>query len=296
MVARPQLRGLGLDDDRIDRALSAGRLHRVHQGVYAVGHSRLSHLGRWSAAVLACGHEAALGYRSAAALLELRSSSATRTEVVLASRSRRAHRDVRVYCHAGLQPDELTVRDGIPVTTVARTLLDLASVVSPHQLRRAVSQAEVLGVFDLAAVQTLLDRHPRHRGARALRDVLRSWDEPDLLRSPLERAFLELCARHGLPKPVMNGTALGMEIDAQFPDHEVAVELDGARFHRGVLKREDDYAKRARIEAEGWRFVAFTYRQVTDDGGDFPARILHRMFARQPPSSDSGQDLPRIPR
>jgi hypothetical protein len=279
-VSRPQLRALGLSDAQIDHALQAGRLVAVHRGVFAVGHSRLSSTGRAFAAVLACGGGAAVGYRSGAALWSLRPSSSPRVEIVVPRRSSAVHGGVVVHRHPGIGPDELTVCDGVPVTTVARTLLDLAAVVSIEQLRRAVKQGEILGVFDRREVERLIARHPRHRGARPLLTLLRSWSDPERTRSDLEIAFVDLCARHGLPQPLMNGTLLGYEIDAQFPGDGIAVELDGARYHENPLQREDDYAKRAVVEAAGLRFVAFTYRQVTDDGGAFPARILRQIMGR----------------
>lgn len=278
VVARRQLRVLSLTNAQIDGALRRGRLVSVHRGVFAVGHARLSSTGRTSAAVLACGAGAVAGYRSGAALWALRPSSTPTTEVVVPRTNSRAHSGILVHRHPTLGADESTVLDGVPTTTVARTLLDLAAVVDREQLRRAIKQAEVLGLFDLESVRRLVARHPRHRGARPLLAVLRSWTDPLLTRSDLEIAFVELCDRHGLPKPVMNGTVLGMEIDAQFPDHGIAVELDGGRFHENPLQREDDYAKHAALEAAGLRFVAFTHRQVTDRGGAFPATILERMM------------------
>lgn len=281
VVRRGQLRDLGLTDEQIDGALRRGWLIAVHRAVFAVGHTRLSFEGRASAAVLACGSSAAAGYRTGAALWSLRPSSTPRIEVVIPRRSAIAHRGVVIHRHPTVLPDELTVHDGVPVTSVARTLLDLAAVVPREQLRNAIKQAEVLGLFDLAEVNRLLVRHPRHRGTVALRSVLKSWTDPLVTRSDLEIAFVDLCTRHGLPTPLMNGTVLGMEIDAQFPAHGIAIELDGGRFHENSLQREDDYAKRATVEAAGLRFVAFTYRQVTDHGGTFPARILQQMVARR---------------
>jgi hypothetical protein len=281
VVTRAQLRALGLTDAQIDGAMARGLLVGVHRGVFAVGHARLSADGRTSAAILACGSGAAAAYRTGAALWALRPSSTPRTEVVIPRRSSVAHAGVVVHQHPTLGPAEVTVHDGIPVTTVARTLLDLAAVVDHQQLRRAVKQAVVLGLFDLVEVQRVLARHPRHRGAKALTELLRRWTDPPVTRSELEVAFVRLCGRYGLPAPVMNGTLLGLELDAQFPDHGVVVELDGARFHEDPLHREDDYAKRASVEAAGLRFVAFTYRQVTDDDGAFAASILRRMLARR---------------
>ena len=187
---------------------------------------------------------------------------------------------VVAHRHPTLGRDEVTTLDGVPVTTANRTLLDLAGVLPPAQLRSAIKQAEILGLFDLNEILRLLERHPRHRGASPLRAVLRTWTDPPKTRSDLEEAFVELCDVHRLPRPVMNGTVAGMEIDAQFPDDGIAVELDSRRYHENALQREDDYAKRATLESMGLRFVAFTHAQVFDDGGSFPARILLRMIGR----------------
>lgn len=280
-VSRRQLLGLGLSGRQIDGAAKAGRLHRVHRGVFAVGHPRLSELGRWSAAVLACGSGAGLGYRSAAVLWALRASSAPTIELVVPRNSRSVRTGVLVHRHPDLASDELTVHHGIVVTSVARTLLDLASVVSADQLRRAIGQAETLELFDLRAVTPLLDRRPRHRGARPLAAALESWTDLPRTRSALEEQFPELCRRHGLPTPLMNSTVDGIEVDALFPDHGVAVELDGRRFHAGRTQWENDHERRARLVAAGWTLLAFTYRQVTADDGRFVAETLGAVLRRR---------------
>jgi hypothetical protein len=278
-IARRQLRALGLTDRQIDLAMGRGHLHPVFRGAFAYGHPRLPPMGRWCAAALACGPDAALGYRTAAAAWALRPSTGAAIDIVVAGRVRRRHSGVTVRCHAGLSPDELTVLDGVRVTTVARTLLDLGAVVPPGSLRKAVAQAEIQGTFDLRDVERLGERHPRHRGKAALRAVLEAWTTPPRVRSILEERFVAVCETHGLPVPLMNSTVLGMEVDAVFPDHRVAVELDGARAHRGEVRREDDYARRARLVAAGWAFLAFTYRQTTADGGAFVAQTLRGTLA-----------------
>lgn len=267
VVSRTQMRRLGLTDRQITRATATGRIHRVRRTVFAVGHPGLTSDGRASAAVLACGVRAALSYRSAGAQHGLRPSSSARIDVSVAGTGRPSHDGIVIHCHPGLQPDEVEVRNGIRMTTVARTQLDLGAILGPTALRKVVSQAEVLQTFDLAAVTTLLDRHTHHPGAAALRHVLASWVEPPRTRSPQEEAFPDLCVRLGLPRPQMNASVLGMEVDALFPDHGVAVELDSWRFHQGVLQREDDYERRARLIAAGWLAVAFTYRQQRERGG-----------------------------
>jgi hypothetical protein len=251
--------------------------------VFALGHARLTSAGRWSAAVLAGGPGAALGYRSAGAAWALKPSFRRTVEIVVPSRNRPRLAEVEVHCHPGLLADEATTHDGIAITTVARTLLDLAAVLSPDALRKAVAEAETLQVFDLSEIRRLLARHPRHPGRRALEHVLASWATPVRIRSVLEERFVELCSRHRFPTPLMNSTELGLEIDALFPDYGVAVELDGAGAHRGFVAREDDYARRARLGAAGWAFFAFTYRQVTDGRGRFVADMLRPMFTGRAP-------------
>lgn len=283
VVGRAQLRLLGLTDRQIGGALGAGRLHRLHRGVFAVGHERIGGCGREVAAVIACGPSAALAYRSAGAHWNLRPWSSRTIEVLVVGRTTRVHDRVVVHRHPGVRADEITTDGGLRVTTVPRTLLDLGAVLAAPALRSAVAQAEILQLFDLGPVEDLLRRHPRHRGAVPLRDVLRSWVQLPRTRSPQEEAFPDLCARLGLPMPVMNGEILGMEVDAVFPDHGVAVELDSARFHSGVIKREDDHARRARLVAAGWTALTYTLRQQVEHGGRFVLETLGPALARGRP-------------
>ncbi|MBF6621186.1 MAG: hypothetical protein ITG02_13275 [Patulibacter sp.] len=280
VVSRVQLRRCDLSDRQITRATAMSRLHAVHRGVFAVGHDRLSASGQRAAAVLACGAGAALGYRAAAAHWNLRATSSPTVEIVVARTSRPHHRNVKVHCHPQIEPDELTDRDGIRVTTVARTLLDLAAVLPPAALRRSVGQADVLRLFDRHAVAPLLVRHRHHRGRKALEAVLRTWEEPERVRSPQEETFPELCARFGFPRPAINAEVLGMEVDAVFFDHGIAVELDGYAFHSGAIQWEDDHEKRARLVAAGWTVLAYSWRQVRDDGGGLVRETLGAALAR----------------
>lgn len=180
-----------------------------------------------------------------------------------------------MHRHPGIRADEVTVVDGVPVTTVARTLLDTAAEVPDLALRKTVKQAEVLGTFDLAPVWTLLVRHPRHRGAGTLRAVLRTWEDPPTTRSPQEETFPAFCSRWGLPAPTMNAVVAGMEIDATFPSDRLAIELDSHRFHGGRVAWEDDHERAARLVAAGWTPLAFTSRQRQDHDGRFVAETIH---------------------
>lgn len=141
VIARIQLLRLGLGRKAIDHRVKLGRLHVVHRGVYAVGHARLTIHGRWMAAVLASGEEARLSFRSGGMLWNIRRTERGLIEVTSPHRGR-GRPGIQRH-HAELPPDEVTGHQGIPVTTVPRTLLDLATVLTPHQLARAVNEAEV---------------------------------------------------------------------------------------------------------------------------------------------------------
>lgn len=163
VVARRQLLELGLGRGAVDRRIGAKRLHPVHRGVYAVGHRELSRLGWWMAAVLACGPDAVLSHRSAAALWRIREGSPTRVDVSLPRELASRH---GIRARRALVPgDERTTHAGIPVTTVPRTLLDLAGVLQSHELNRALEQAEALRLSDPIPLVAVVERHPAGAGS-----------------------------------------------------------------------------------------------------------------------------------
>jgi hypothetical protein len=173
VVATRQLAALGLTRDAAAKRARAGRLHRLHRGVYAVGHPILTANGHRMAAVLACGPGAALSHASAAALWELRATTATRIDVSVREAGGRAKRPrVRIHRVPSLRDDELTEKDGIRVTTPARTLLDLAAQLPRRALERALDQAAVSELFDLTALSAVVVAHAGERGAAALSDAL----------------------------------------------------------------------------------------------------------------------------
>jgi hypothetical protein len=161
-----------------------------------------------------------------------------------------------------VHPDDRALHDGIPVTSIARTLLDLSTVAMPRQLERAVEQAELLGLFDLKAVDALIARRPGRQGVTALREVLKTYREPVLARSELERLFLELCRRAGLPPPAINSFIAGVEVDAAWPECKLVVELDGHEFHRTRAAFERDRARDAALQVAGFRVLRITYRRL----------------------------------
>src|SRR4051794_39672713 len=164
VIGHPQLVALGLSRESIQRRVRAGHLHRIHQGVYAVGHKRLTQRGRWMAAILAGGEQAYLSHRSAAALWGLLPN---RGEIHITTERTLRPRDKIRFHTQSLLFDEVTEHDGIPTTTVARTLLDLAAT-EPDQLERAFNEAEFRRLWDATGVTDLPRRHPRRSGAPAL--------------------------------------------------------------------------------------------------------------------------------
>jgi predicted transcriptional regulator of viral defense system len=217
VVSLGQLKLAGLTASGVRDRVEAGRLYRIHRGVYAVGHGRLTGKGRTTAAVLAYGSKAVASHRTAGGLQELREDNSAQTDVSLPLQSVRSRPGINAHAASTLRPADVTTRHGIPCTSVARTLLDLADVVPRRQLERAVEQAEMLRVFDLGELHEVLARANGRRGAVVLRDVLGELDdEPGLTASDLEDRFLELCRQAGLPK------ANGQRVDRgrQRPTHQ----------------------------------------------------------------------------
>jgi predicted transcriptional regulator of viral defense system len=201
VVSVAQLRALGVGRSSITRRVQAGQLHRVHQGVYAVGHTALRAEGHRLAAVLACGPDAVLSHRTAAAHWGLLRTDQTRIDVT-APRGRHGARGIRLHRSRCLDALDTTTHQGIPTTTVHRTLLDVAALARPSELERAVAQAERLQLYDHAAIADVLSRANGHRGRTALTKA--TAQEPKLTRSELEAIFLSLAREAGLPEPETN--------------------------------------------------------------------------------------------
>lgn len=262
IVARWQLLACGAPPDAIDLRVRRRRLRRVHRGVYAVGHAVLRREGAWLAAVLALGPgRAHLSHASAAALWGLIGGSGGRIEVTVGSDNGRSRPELQVHRRAALLPGETTVHRGIPVTTPARTLLDLATS-RPRLVPRALAQAEVLRFFDLEALRWVTTAHRGRPGAPLLARLLDAADEPALTRSELEEAFLSVCAAAGLPRPRVNQLVEGVEVDFHWPTARLIVEVDGYVFHSTRHAFERDRERDALTAAAGWRTLHFSRTQV----------------------------------
>jgi hypothetical protein len=253
------------------------RLHRIHHTVYAVGHPLLSLNARYTAAVLACGERAALSHRDAATLLGLLPVGSGAIDVTTPRRGSRRIPGIAVHRSRSLEPDETTTWEGVPCTTVARTLVDLAGCESSRRVRRAVEQSLVLNVFDLKATSVALDRARGRRGTGALRRLLSEiHGEPPLTRRELERRFLELMRAAGLPLPVVNGYIAGHEVDFHWPTHRLVVETDGRAYHGHALAFHNDRRRDLDLELAGWHVLRITWRQVVHE----PERVTALLRCR----------------
>jgi hypothetical protein len=265
VIARGQLLALGLGSTSVERRIRAGHLHPVHFGAYAVGHRRLTQHGIWMAAVLACGDGALLSHRSAAAHWGIEEERGL-VHVTVRHRGTHGRPGIAIHQTRRLEDDERELRHGIPVTSVARTLLDLAGVLNLKRLRRALEEADRLGILDLAALNALLLRTTGRRGAGRLRDLLAAHRGPETIsRSELERLFLGLCRDAGIPRPAVNVDVLGYEVDCLWPDAKLVLELDSWGFHRGRAAFENDRRRDAALQRAGYRVLRITYRRLVDE-------------------------------
>lgn len=239
IVAYAQLIQAGMSGNGISRRARRGQLHRLHRGVYAVGHRPVSRRGFWMAAVLACGDGAVLSHRSAAELWELLRPQKGPIDVSVPTQSGRAGRaGIRLHRCPSLVAGMTTRRHGIPVTTPARTISDLRGTVPPRLWRRAVRQAELAG-------------YP-----------LGPEVEGDGTRSDLEGDFLRICRRAGLPAPEVNVKIGRWTVDFLWPDRRLVVETDSYRYHRGRIAFQDDHARELGLRRLGYELRRFDEQQI----------------------------------
>lgn len=265
VVARRQLRGLGYTDAQIKRAVQLGLLLRVHRGVYAVGHARLTQKGRWMAAVLACGPNAVLSHRAAAALSELRPIPSGPIDVTVPATGRRRRQGIRVHVSTGLARQDVRVIDGIPVTAVPRLLLDLAETVHRQQLRLAIEAAQRRDLLDRRAIESTLARSQGRRGIKpllsALEEIARRGEAP-WTQSENENRMLALIREAGLPEPSANVMVAGFLVDLHWPRERVVVEVDSWTFHKTPAKFESDRRQDAKLQRTGEAVIRATADRI----------------------------------
>jgi very-short-patch-repair endonuclease len=271
VVAAWQLISLGLTHDDIRYRARIGRLHRIHRGVYAVGYRTLTAKGHRMAAVLAYGPDAVLSHQTAAAHWGIGQPSwkidVTTPHGSGGRKGIRAHR-------ARLHPEDITVHDGIRITSVARTILDLAALRDHTGLTHLVEDADRAERFDLRALDRAIARRPRARGVRRLEAVLADYRGTADTRSKLERNFRSLIAKAGLPEPQFNVVVAGLSVDVFWPQWRLVVELDSRRYHSSPSAFENDRIRDATLQKAGFRVLRVTWKRLEHDPAGVLADIL----------------------
>ena len=273
MVAARQLAALGISRNAVSARAHAGRLHRVHHGVYAVGHPVLTVNGRRMAAVFAAGPGAVLSHASAAALWEIRATSASRIDVTVRTAGGRTRPGLRIHRAPTLRDDEITDHEGIAVTTPARTLFDLASSLPRRAIERALDEAELRELYDLTALKAIVSAHRGQPGTAALEAALAHEAGTTPTKSELEELLLAICDDHDLARPQVNADVAGLEVDFVFADQRLAVEADSWAYHRTRRAFERDRERDAILARAGYRTLRFTHRQLTQRAAEVAETI-----------------------
>ena len=261
VVTRWQLLELGFSDEAIDHRIRRGRLHRVRDGVYAVGRPELTRNGRWMAAVLACGPGAALSHSSAAALWSIRDKESNRIEISVPVNRAPRPRGIRVHRRAALIAKDVTRHRGIPVTTPACTLIDEATRLTRNQLQRAVDEADMLDLIDPERLRRELDERNGRRGVKPLRTLLDTATFV-LTTTELERLFVPIARRAGLTKLLTQANVNGFDVDFYDPDLGLVIETDSLRYHRTASKQTKDLLRDQSHAVADVERLRFSHAQV----------------------------------
>ncbi|HEX8854354.1 MAG TPA: type IV toxin-antitoxin system AbiEi family antitoxin domain-containing protein [Thermoleophilaceae bacterium] len=281
VVDRDELLGIGLGRGAIRKRVDSGRLHLVYRGVYAVGHPKLTREGEWMAAVRAGRPDAHLSHRSAASLYCLLKFQPA-THEVTAPRQKQSRGPLKFYWRE-LPEDEVTTHDGIPATTIPRTIFDLAAVAPKRHVERAIDEAEVRRLTDKLSLPDLLERYPGARGTAVIRAILEAGQlGATITRGDLEELFIAFCDEHGLPRPQMNVPIQlpdrWIEADCVWHDKRVIVELDDRMSHDRTAAFEKDRSRDRMLSVNGWTVIRITAQQLMYDAREIAAdlrRLLH---------------------
>jgi very-short-patch-repair endonuclease len=298
VLSLDELFACGLSRGAVSDRVHNGRLHPLHRGVYAVGHANLPLEGRFLAAVKACGPTALLSHISAAALWGFMTWDDRYPEVTVVGTWSCRHPGLRVHRTTTLDRDDTARHRGIPVTSPARTLLDLAATLDHGPLRSATRRAQSLQRVNLRQLADILARHRRRRGHARLARIIATGPAPT--RSELEDAALDLMLRGGLAHPDVNVPyfVAGRRTvpDFRWPEQRLVVEADSIKWHDNQTAREDDAERQALLEADGERVLRITWNQVVTRSGQTLSRIraAGAPLAQRTNGAPSGYPLPPV--
>ncbi|MFI5038908.1 MAG: DUF559 domain-containing protein [Solirubrobacterales bacterium] len=281
-VSRSQLLAAGIERGAIDRMLANGRLLQAHRGVYSVGHATVQPLGRETAALLAIGPKALLSHQSAAfvwGIARARADDVPVDVLVPASHVRRrlgivAHRTTRLH------RSEVRICQGLPVTSPARTLRDIAGTVTMRELERAVDEALIRRLVRLQQLRDAVARDKGRRGGPILAALLEHRHNPTITRSQAEERMLEIIRAGGLPEPETNVRLNGYEVDFLWREQRLIVEIDGYAYHSSRSAFERDRAKDGTMAATGYLVLRFTWLQMEHERYVVVVRLAQALARR----------------
>jgi very-short-patch-repair endonuclease len=274
VIALEQLLEAGLGHDAVAYRVKARTMQRLHRGVFLLGAAPPTLMARARAAVMACGEGAVVSHRSAAEMFGLLPQSDRGIDVTVVGRNAGVHAGIRLHRPRGLAPHEVTKMRGIPVSSVARAICDMAATESADEVEHAWQEALYREIVTPRAVRAVLDRNPRRKGAPVVRALI---DDPRMTRSERERVLLKLLAQAQLPKPLTNVRLHGYLVDAYWPQQRLVLEFDGwkAHGHRGAFDRD---RKRDQVMlANGLGAMRVTDRHLTHEPVALVARIAQAL-------------------
>lgn len=284
VVTRLHLRQAGVSDDAVDRAVRAGRLYRVFHGVYALGHWQIGPRGRMRAATLACGDGTVVSHLSAGALLGLLDRAPVVVDVIAPGSAGRKIDGIRRHVVSQPTREQTGTVDGIPCTSPARTLVDLAGTVSRRTLRSAFERAAARKMLDVAAIEAAV---PGRLGAAELRALVEEWRRAapiassQRLKSPLEAKVLPLVLQRGAPAPRTNAPvelAKGrIEVDFLWQDQRFVLEADSRDFHSTDVAFERDRWRDRELMRVGYSTLRVTRLQAESEAEAIADTIVARL-------------------
>jgi very-short-patch-repair endonuclease len=266
LVTRSQLLELGMHRRSIDHRLRTGRLHRIRSRVFAVGSPRIGQLGHWMAAVLACGPDGVLSHGSAGALYEIQGLTRGPVHVSVPAGRKPRQPGVVVHRRARLEPQDVAIYCGIPVTSIVLTFVDLAATCGRAEIETAVNEADKRDLIDPEALRDALSGYDGWPGVAALRRVL-DRATFTLTDSQLERLLLPIARRTGLPKPLTGVWVNGYKVDFYWPQLKLIVETDGLRYHRTPTQQTQDRRRDQAHTRAGFTVLRFTHAQAAYEPG-----------------------------
>jgi predicted transcriptional regulator of viral defense system len=268
----------------IRRLVDSGRLHRVYRGVYAVGHRDLSLHGECLAAMLAVGPGALLSYYSAGWLWGIWRGSPKPIHVTaFVPRHHSTPEGITRHRARNWDQADRAMAEGIPVTSVARTILDLAWKLRGDQLTRVLARAEDLGLLDVEELHAVIERNRGHHGAKRLRHALATYERPIYSRSEFERRFVAHLVQAGLPRPTTGWNEVGHELDVYWPERLFAVELDTFETHGTRASFEGDRARDLELALAGIETIRVSELQFRREPNAIAAKVA-TLLARRPPA------------